>query len=42
MDVPAQAAARTGLTVAELEALRDALDDVVGRLTGALPDGGAA
>ncbi len=42
VDVPAQAAARTGLTVAELEALRDALDDVVGRLTGALPDGGAA
>ncbi len=42
VDVPAQAAARTGLTVAELEAVRDALDDVVGRLTGALPDGGAA
>ncbi len=42
VDVPAQAAARTGLTVAELEALRAALDAVVGRLTGALPDGGAA
>ena len=38
LDVPAQAAARTGMTVAELEALRDALDDVVGRLTGALAD----
>jgi DNA-binding MarR family transcriptional regulator len=35
VDVPAQAAARTGLTIAELEALRDALDDVVGRVNGA-------
>ncbi|WP_317230494.1 MarR family transcriptional regulator [Clavibacter sp. MX14-G9D] len=42
LDVPAQAAARTGLTVAELEALRDALDDVVGRLTDALADDRAA
>jgi DNA-binding MarR family transcriptional regulator len=40
LDVPAQAAARTGLTIPELEALRDALDDVVGRLTGALGDAG--
>jgi DNA-binding MarR family transcriptional regulator len=32
--VPEQAAARTGLSVAELEALRDALTDVVGRLNG--------
>ncbi|UKF27974.1 MarR family winged helix-turn-helix transcriptional regulator [Clavibacter nebraskensis] len=42
VDVPAQAAARTGMTVAELEALRDALDDVVGRLTGALAEDAAA
>ncbi|MBM7389408.1 MarR family winged helix-turn-helix transcriptional regulator [Clavibacter phaseoli] len=42
VDVPAQAAARTGMTIAELEALRDALDDVVGRLTGALADDEAA
>ncbi|RII90660.1 MarR family transcriptional regulator [Clavibacter michiganensis] len=42
IDVPAQAAARTGMTIAELEALRDALDDVVARLTGALADDEAA
>ncbi|MBF4617718.1 MarR family transcriptional regulator [Clavibacter sp. VKM Ac-2873] len=42
LDVPARAAARTGMTVAELEALRDALDDVVGRLTGALAEDEAA
>jgi DNA-binding MarR family transcriptional regulator len=42
MDVPAQAAARTGMTIAELEALRDALDDVVARLNGALADDEAA
>ncbi|MBF4623174.1 MarR family winged helix-turn-helix transcriptional regulator [Clavibacter sp. VKM Ac-2872] len=42
VDVPARAAARTGMTVDELEALRDALDDVVGRLTGALAEDDAA
>jgi DNA-binding MarR family transcriptional regulator len=42
VDVPAQAAARTGMTIAELEALRDALDDVVARLNGALADDEAA
>jgi DNA-binding MarR family transcriptional regulator len=42
IDVPAQAAARTGMTIAELEALRDALDDVVARLNGALADDEAA
>jgi len=41
VDVPAQAAARTGLTLAELEALRDALDDVVGRVNGAVAEGSA-
>ncbi|KZC94226.1 MULTISPECIES: MarR family winged helix-turn-helix transcriptional regulator [Clavibacter] len=39
--VPAQAAARTGLSIAELEALRDALDDVVGRLNGAAAEADA-
>jgi DNA-binding MarR family transcriptional regulator len=38
MDVPSRAAARTGMTVEELVALRDALTDVVGRLTGSLAD----
>jgi DNA-binding MarR family transcriptional regulator len=42
VDVPAQAAARTGLTIAELEALRDALDDVVGRVNGAAAAADAA
>jgi len=41
VDVPARVAARTGLTLAELEALRDALDDVVGRVNGAVAEAGA-
>jgi DNA-binding MarR family transcriptional regulator len=41
MDVPARAAARTGMTVEELVTLRDSLTDVVGRLTGSLVDADA-
>jgi DNA-binding MarR family transcriptional regulator len=36
LEVPRRAAARTGMSVAELEALSDLLTDVVGRLNGSL------
>ncbi|MFT2707242.1 MarR family winged helix-turn-helix transcriptional regulator [Clavibacter zhangzhiyongii] len=36
LDVPARAAARTGMSVIELEAVSDMLNDVIGRLNGSL------